>query len=223
MSSAHILIVEDEPGIVDNIEFVLQQEDFITSHASTISGARTKYASEQVDLIILDVSLPDDNGFDFCKELRRDSDVPIIFLTARSDVTDRIIGLELGADDYMVKPFSPRELSARVKAILRRQQRPLAEHPFEVDEQKRIIAYFAQPLKLVRYEFDILSLMIAHPGRVYTRSELMDAVWDEPSSSYDRTIDTHIKVLRTKLHAIRDDQSPIITHRGLGYSLKDEW
>ena len=117
MSSAHILIVEDEPGIVDNIEFVLQQEDFITSHASTISGARTKYASEQVDLIILDVSLPDDNGFDFCKELRRDSDVPIIFLTARDTLSDKIAGFKFGGDDYLVKPFAMDELLCRVQAL----------------------------------------------------------------------------------------------------------
>ena len=177
--------------------------------------------------------MPDEDGFSFCRELRKTNNVPILFLTARDDVTDRVVGLELGADDYMCKPFSPRELLARVKSILRRHhQGPTVVStketdaeliPFAVDEDKRRIHYFGIALDLSRYEFDLLNHFIKNPGIVYSRSDLMDAVWDEPDSSYDRTVDTHIKTIRAKLKLIKADVDAVETRRGLGYALRENW
>ncbi len=230
MSQCQVLIVEDEPGITDNIVFVLEQDSFSCHKAATAAAAREIIAQHAIDFVVLDVGLPDEDGFSFCRELRKTNNVPILFLTARADVTDRVVGLELGADDYMCKPFSPRELLARVKSILRRQtlavQAQAADPeamPFVVDEEKRRIHYFGCVLDLSRYEFDLLHLLIKNPGIVYSRSELLDAVWDEPSSSYDRTVDTHIKTIRAKLKLIKPEMDAVETRRGLGYALREDW
>jgi two-component system catabolic regulation response regulator CreB len=172
------------------------------------------------------VGLPDINGFELCKQIRRESALPIVFLTARSQEVDRVVGLEIGGDDYVVKPFSPRELTARVKAILRRTQPgntagPVEHTTWHIDTARRRITYFGQPLDLSRTEFDLLHTFIRRPGQVFTRDQLMDAVWDEPETSMDRTVDAHIKNLRAKLRAVRPDVDPIVTHRGTGYALKE--
>jgi two-component system catabolic regulation response regulator CreB len=182
-------------------------------------------AKDTIHLIILDIGLPDTNGFDLCKEIQKRHAIPIIFLTARTDEIDRVVGLEIGADDYVVKPFSPRELSARVKAVLRR-TKPVLEAPsppraFQVDESKCQIAYYGRRLDLSRYEYKILKTFIRRPGQVFSRDQLMDFVWDDPGASLDRTVDAHIKNIRAKLKIIKSDLDPIITHRGLGYSLKE--
>lgn len=163
-------------------------------------------------------------------KIRKDSEIPIIFLTARSDEIDRVAGLELGADDYVTKPFSPRELTARVRAILRRTPQRITEPlpvetnislPFEIDEKRMIISYYGHSLDLTRYEFRLLQLLIDNPGRVYTREQLMEHVWEEPEMSLDRTVDTHIKTIRQKLKGLQPDEEPIVTHRGVGYSLSE--
>jgi two-component system catabolic regulation response regulator CreB len=178
---------------------------------------------------VLDVGLPDIGGFDLCREIRKRFELPILFLTARAGEIDRVVGLEIGADDYVVKPFSPRELAARIKAILRRTSAPAAaagpsaSFPFRHDEERRVIAYSGSPLELSRYEYRLLAVLMEKPGRVWSREQLMGKAWDSPESSLDRTVDAHIKSLRTKLREIRPDIDPIRTHRGMGYSLKEDW
>ena len=220
-----ILIVDDEPAITDAIRYALETDGFETLSLSEGKPVLPLLESENIDLIVLDVGLPDINGFDLCKEIRRINNTPIMFLTARTTEIDRVVGLEIGADDYVVKPFSPRELSARIKAILRRSKtnhqdtsRPGA---FQVNESKRQISYFGKPLELSNYEYRILTTFIRRPGHVYSRSQLMDMAWDVPEASMDRTVDAHVKNLRAKLKLIEPQIEPIITHRGAGYSLKE--
>jgi two-component system catabolic regulation response regulator CreB len=177
-----------------------------------------------IDVVVLDVGLPDMSGFDVCRELRRFSDVPVIFLTARTDEIDRVIGLELGADDYVGKPFSPRELVARVRARLRRARGPDREAwrhvgAFEVDEEGHRIRYRGELLELTRYEFALLGALLHRPGAILSRGQLMDQGWTDGGDSSDRTIDTHVKTLRAKLRQVSGDDDPIRTHRGVGYSV----
>jgi two-component system catabolic regulation response regulator CreB len=218
-----ILIVEDEQAIADTLIYALRTEGFDTEHRLLGRDGLEVIAGGSVDLLILDVGLPDINGFDLCRELRQRSDVPVLFLTARGDEIDRIVGLELGADDYVVKPFSPREVTVRVRTILRRLQPRSDPHAtagaFSVDEASRIIRFHGEVLDLTRYEYDLLATLIDAPGRVFSRSQLMQRVWTHPEHSLERTVDTHIKTLRRKLRAVRPEAEPIRTHRGVGYSL----
>jgi len=224
-----ILIVDDEPSIVDMISVALETEGFFPESSSTGADALIKLESSTIDLVILDIGLPDMNGFELAKQIRNHSKVPIIFLTARANEIDRVVGLELGADDYVTKPFSPRELSARVKAVLRRtgsissvaattisQNNSL----FVIDELKMQISYRNENIELSRTEYRLLSLLIKSPDRVYSRNQLMDLAWEHSAISLDRTVDTHIKTIRQKLKAIHADFDPIVTHRGMGYSLR---
>lgn len=225
-----ILVVEDEPGIADTIRYALATDGFEPMVCATGAEALGTFAEQSVALVVLDVGLPDINGFDLFKQLQRQTDVPVIFLTARADEIDRIVGLELGADDYMAKPFSPRELTARVRTILRRVQKTPRDSseavvpagPIVVDDERRRIRYYGKPLELSRYEFGLLKTLAARPGRVYTRDELLQLVWDESSESFDRTVDAHIKTLRAKLNAIAPRVDAIRTHRGIGYALTDD-
>lgn len=228
MNKPRILIVEDEPGIADNIQYALETEGFDTRHHITGGGVMALVDDGEVDLIILDIGLPDINGLELCKEIRKASQVPIIFLTARADEVDRVVGLEIGADDYVIKPFSPRELTARVKAILRRAQNkknqpvsPSQSSCFSIDESRHKIFYDDAELELSHYEFKIMKIFINRPGHVFSRDRLMDLVWDDPEMSMDRAVDAHIKNIRSKLKTIRPDLDPIVTHRSLGYSLKE--
>lgn len=221
-----VLIVEDEPAIAENIAFALSTENMNSITAGTAGEARTALDCKQIDLIVLDVGLPDENGFDFCRNLRKKSNIPIIFLTSRKEEIDRIVGLEIGADDYVTKPFSPRELTARIRAILRRtltddKYTQTTESVFKIDDAKKQILYQECSLNLSRYEFRILETLIKHPGQVFSRAQLMSAAWEEPEASFERTVDTHIKTLRTKLREINPSANCIQTHRGWGYSLKD--
>lgn len=233
-----ILVVEDEPSILDNILYSLETEGFDPAGCATGETALELLRSGGIDLVILDVGLPDMNGFDLCRTIREFASLPIIFLTARSGDIDRIVGLEIGADDYVVKPFLPRELSARVRAVLRRcdaRATPGASRttvnpsfapphkPFHVDQTRMQICYFGQAVPLSSTEFRLLRALCAHPGRVYSRAQLMDLAWDEPEAAMERTVDAHVKSLRAKLKAVRPQQEPIVTHRGLGYSLKEDW
>ena len=219
----HILIVEDEPTIVDNVAYALAEQGFRTSAAGYGSAALAAVAKGDVDLVVLDIGLPDMSGIDVCRALREDADVPVIFLTARNDEVDRIQGFELGADDYIVKPFSPRELAVRVRAVLRRSgsRASDAESGIAVDEDGKRVLIGGTSLELTRYEFGVLALLLDRPGRVFSREQLLDAVWDDPLDATDRVVDTHVKTIRAKL-AERGARDLIRTHRGLGYSADPE-
>jgi two-component system catabolic regulation response regulator CreB len=234
-----ILIVEDEPAIADTLIYALKTEGFDPEWCATGGAGLAALTSKPFDFVVLDVGLPDGSGFDFCKQIRARSAVPVLFLTARNTELDRVLGLELGGDDYLAKPFSPRELTARVKAILRRTAHANSDAGgekapanagvavakkagFSVDEERCLIHYHAAPLDLTRYEFRLLKTLVAKPGRVFSRDQLMTAAWEDPAASLDRTVDAHIKTLRAKLRAVTPHIDPIQTHRGLGYSLRDE-
>jgi two-component system catabolic regulation response regulator CreB len=221
-----ILIVEDEPAIVDNIQYALETEGFETICFSEGKIALECLGREAIDLIVLDIGLPDISGFELCKDIRKKTSTPIIFLTARTEEVDRIVGLEIGADDYVTKPFSPRELTARIKAVLRRtatsNENSHENGIFHIDESRRRITYKGKPVDLSKYEFNILKTFIQRPGHVFSRDRLMDMAWEEPEASLDRTVDAHIKNIRAKLKSIDPDTDPIITHRGVGYSLRDD-
>ena len=227
---ARVLIVEDEPAILDNIQYALESEGLETIRLSEGLPVLSLLATERIDLILLDVGLPDINGIDLCREIRKTHATPVIFLTARSSEIDRVIGLEIGGDDYVSKPFSPRELSARVKAVLRRAPSAAAPAPpasqahpaFQVDESRHRIAYFGEALELSKIEYDIMMALVRRPGHVFSRDQLKHLVWEEPGTSLERSVDAHIKNLRAKLKAVRPDRDPIETHRGVGYSLKEE-
>lgn len=228
-----ILIAEDEPGIADTLQYVLRSDGFTPVWCATAEAALASFSAEIPALAILDVGLPDLNGFELFKRLHAlpgGAAVPMLFLTARSDEIDRVVGLELGADDYVAKPFSPRELVARVRTILRRSVRVAAPAPpvavtatpFQVDGERRQIRYYGRTLDLSRYEYGLLCLMVQRPGRVYTRGELLELVWDDPGESFDRTVDAHVKTLRAKLKAVAPQVEPIRTLRGTGYALHED-
>lgn len=256
-----ILIIEDEPAIADTLLYALKTDGFQPFWCATGAAGLGALAQQDFALVVLDVGLPDGNGFDFCRAIRALSNVPVFFLTARSSEIDRVVGLEIGGDDYLVKPFSPRELTARVKAILRRapQQPPVPGIPtppggpatratpaaapipaasvtvppapsstgaapppvFQVDAERCRIVFHGQALDLTRYEFRLLRALLAQPGRVFSREQLMNAAWEEPGASLDRTVDAHIKLLRAKLRVVDPASEYIQTHRGMGYSLRE--
>lgn len=222
-----ILVIEDEQSIADTICYALNTEGFQTAWKNLGLDGIAYLENHEVDLVVLDVGLPDLNGFEVCKKIRSFSDIPIIFLTARKEEIDRVVGLEIGADDYVIKPFSPRELSARIKVILKRTERVRArpneqtsDNPFVIDADKARVTYEGQVLDLTRYEFGILKTLFSRPERIFSREELMDRVWQAPESSLDRTVDAHIKTLRAKLSKHGAPKDIIKTHRGLGYSIE---
>ncbi len=221
-----VLVVEDESSIAESLLFVLQAEGFAT-HWETLATKGLEYIQQHsVDLVIMDVGLPDITGFEACKQLRRFSDVPLIFLTARGEELDRVIGLEIGADDYVVKPFSPREVAARVKVILKRRitttdKSPTPKDPvnqeFNVDEQRKVIYFCGTVLNLTKLEYVLLEYLIKRPDHVLSREQLLQAVGVANDANYDRSIDTHIKTIRSKLRQINEEADPIKTQRGFGY------
>lgn len=223
--SRTVLIVEDELAIADSIAYALRTDGFTPLHVAL--GQQALDAMQVPDapaLIVLDVGLPDMNGFEVCRRLRQFSNVPVIFLTARSDEIDRIVGLEIGADDYVTKPFSPRELVARIRVVLRRLGPAPAPSPapaqrFELREHEARVIYCGQPLELTRYEYLLLKALLDHPGHVLSRAQLMDRVWMDSPDTLDRTVDAHVKSLRAKLRLVDAAADPIHTHRGMGYSL----
>ncbi|MBB1061055.1 two-component system response regulator CreB [Marilutibacter spongiae] len=220
-----VLLVEDETDIAETVRYALEAAGFGVDHAPTAGHAEAMAVPGRHQLAILDIGLPDMSGLDLCRRLRRHRDLPVIFLTAQNAEIDRILGLELGADDYVTKPFSPRELVARVRVVLRRGQRqdgPTASvGGFEHDLEGRRIRYRGQLLDLTRYEYGLLAALLQRPGAVLSRAQLMDRVWGDALESGDRTVDTHVKTLRAKLREARGegDFDAIRTHRGLGYSL----
>ena len=229
-----ILCVEDDAAIIMPLRYALEREDWLVTWANTGMSAIQQIEQNHFDFIILDVGLPDLSGFEVCKKIRTFNHTPLLFLTARDDEIDRIVGLEIGADDYCAKPFSSREIVSRIKAIWRRmeiQQQLLAEKQQSISSQQSSniwqcqdetlqIHYYAIALQLTRYEYRLLKLLIQHPEQVFSRQQLMDHVWEHPEHSLERTVDTHIKSIRNKLKQISPEHEPIETHRGFGYSLK---
>lgn len=230
MSKQSIILIEDESAIADTVSFALEQENLIVRHHTLGNEGLKDFFNSGADLIILDVGLPDINGLDICRKIRSKSEVPVIFLTARNSETDLVVGLELGGDDYMTKPFSPRELVARVRAMLRRSKTAAGspEHPendcpqhslFNIDTDSSNISYNGISLSLTRQEYLILETLLSQPGRIFSRSQIMERAWESPETSLERAVDTHIKSLRAKLKQIVPDFDPIITKRGFGYSI----
>lgn len=222
MQKRVIWLVEDEASIADTLIYALQTDGFEVEWFPLGQPLLARLEQSRPDFLILDVGLPDISGFELCKQVRALNDTPLMFLTARSEEIDRLIGLEIGADDYVAKPFSPREVCARVRVILRRSQ-PSAPQPsalLALDEERARICFHGQPLTLTRYEYLLLKTLMQAPGRVYSRQQLMDLVWSGAEESLDRTVDTHIKTLRAKLRERDSEANLILTHRGLGYSLE---
>ncbi len=220
--SPTILIAEDEAEIADTLKYALRSEGMQPIWVTQGNHALEILLDQPVDLMILDVGLPDCNGFELLKEIRKNHNLPVMMLTARSDEVDRIVGLEIGADDYVTKPFSPREVVARVKAILKRTRHPGQGNVkgFTMDLSAMRISYCDLVLDLTRSEFHLLSTLLGHPGQIYSRRQLIDRVWSSQHPSDDRVIDTHIKSLRAKLKLIDPGSNPIVTHRGFGYSVE---
>lgn len=226
MPKAKVLVVEDEPQIVELLKLYLEREGYQVAVAEDGKKALYLFQKDKPDLIILDLLLPGVDGLEVCKIIRKSSQVPIIILTAKGEEIDRILGLELGADDYITKPFSPREVVARVNAVLRRMakagqsQEIISLAGLHVDLLQYQVKYNGRDIKLTPTEFKLLSLMSQQPGRVFTRLQLLDKALGETYEGYERTIDVHIKNLRNKIRAhCNENGIDIITIRGVGYKL----
>ncbi|MCP4358642.1 MAG: response regulator transcription factor [Chloroflexi bacterium] len=222
-----ILVVDDEPKIVKLARDYLEKSGYQVMSAADGHTAVATARREKPDLIILDLNLPGLDGLDVCRTLRRESDVPIIMLTARVDETDRLIGLELGADDYIVKPFSPRELVARVRAVLRRVQGDLHQPgiiragDLEIDLQGHRVQRGEETIRLTPLEFNLLTLLAQHPGQTFSRERLLEKLHGYAHDGYDRSIDAHIKNLRRKLEPHPTTPIYILTVYGIGYQFSD--
>ncbi|MCL4160026.1 UNVERIFIED_CONTAM: hypothetical protein GTU68_038418 [Idotea baltica] len=218
-----ILVVEDEPAIADTLIYALKTENFQVTHVSTAGEGLNYFQDNSPDFAILDIGLPDFSGFDLCRKIRESSEVPILFLTARDSEIDQVLGLELGADDYVTKPFSPRAVVARVRAILRRGRSTEIKASSELlyhSSGTMSITCCGRLLDLTAHEYKLLAIFLEQPGRVFTRDQLLDQAWEDPGSAMDRTIDAHIKSLRAKLREHSEPAAEAIqTRRGLGYAL----
>ena len=231
MTSANgqrVLVVDDERHIVELAQLYLSREGYQVDSVGDGAQALTRFGQLKPDLVVLDIMLPGVDGLTICKEIRKQSQVPIIMLTARDEVTDKVVGLEVGADDYLTKPFHPQELVARAKALLRRarlepdQPRLIRAGKLEVDLERHEVRHGATRIQLRPKEFDLLALLARHPGRVFQRSELLDLVWGYDFPGYTRTVDVHVQQLREKLSA-GDVADPVIqTVWGVGYRLELE-
>jgi two-component system catabolic regulation response regulator CreB len=232
VSGTLIFIVEDEPSIAQTVRFALESEGFTTQHFTTGGSCLNAFEDNSPSLILLDVGLADGSGFDFFRLFRQRCSAPVVFLTARGEEIDRVVGLEMGADDYIVKPFSLRELVARVRVVLRRLDdaqtanneeldhlRAATSGVFAIDQLRRQINYLSTALVLTPHEYYLLETLISQPGRVFSRSQLLERAWDNPDHRLERTVDSHIKSLRNKLREVDSEKNPIRTHRGIGYSL----
>jgi DNA-binding response OmpR family regulator len=224
MSGETILVVDDEPKIIKTVQAYLENAGFRVVTAEDGQMALTVFRHEKPALVILDLGLPGMDGLDVARRLHRDTNVPLIMLTARVDETDRLIGLELGADDYVTKPFSPRELVARVRAVLRRTgaEREQAPPPITVgdlniDLERRQVTIAGQAVELTPTEFDLLVVLARHPGRVFTRLELLDRVQGYAFEGYERTVDAHVKNLRHKIEPDPKQPRYVLTVYGVGY------
>jgi len=221
-----ILVVDDEKRIVEILKAYLERDGYQVITAYDGRSALEFSRRDSPDLIILDLMLPEVSGWDVCRELRKETDVPIIMLTARDDTTDKIVGLELGADDYVTKPFDPKEIISRVRAVLRRSDvKPVSKSTINVgeimiDTNKRLVRRSDRNIELTPIEFDILRVMAENSGRVYSRMQLLDKIQGDAYEGYERTIDSHIKNLRKKLELDPNHPQYIITIYGVGYKLE---
>ena len=225
-----ILIVEDEESLAEPLAYLLQKEGFTTLLAPDGQSALEQCASSTVDLVLLDLMLPGMSGTDVCKKLRAESDVPIIMVTARDSEIDKVVGLELGADDYVTKPYSTRELVARIRAVLRRG--PEAEEAEELDDQvleggrvqmdveRHTVLVDGQPVAMPLKEFDLLEYLMRNAGRVLTRGQLIDRIWGADYVGDTKTLDVHVKRLRTKIEQEPSRPKQLVTVRGLGYKFE---
>lgn len=224
---SQILIVEDEPAIAESLAYALRRDGYAVTIAPSLAMAEREI--DAANLVVLDLMLPDGSGFDLLGRIRQSgAKVAIIVLSSRDAEADRVAALETGADDYVTKPFSPREMVARVRAVLRRARseplrKPMLPHdlPLSADEVTRRAFVLGQPVDLTRVEFDLLACLLAAPGRVFTRAELIDRVWGDGFAITDRTVDSHIKGLRRKLTEAGGDANMIETVRGVGYRVGD--
>ena len=224
--SSKIMVVDDENHIVELARLYLSREGYEVEGVGDGTQAVARFDQLKPDLVILDIMLPGTDGLTICKEIRKQSQVPIIMLTARDEVTDKVVGLEVGADDYLTKPFHPQELVARAKALLRRarvepdQPKLIRAGLLEVDLERHEVRYGKERVQLRPKEFDLLTLLSRHPGRVFQRSELLDLVWGYDFPGYTRTVDVHVQQLREKLAAARITDPSIQTVWGVGYRLE---
>ena len=225
--SKRILVVDDEKKIVEIVRAYLERDGFKVTVAYDGKAALDSARRFSPDLIVLDLMLPQISGWDVCRTLRRESNVPIIMLTARDETTDKIVGLELGADDYVTKPFGPKELISRVKAVLRRSEgnmvsrNKLSVGDLEIDIDRRRVKRGDEAIELTQIEFDLLKTLAEQPGRVFSRMQLLDRVQGDAYEGYDRTIDSHIKNLRKKIEPDPNHPRHIITVYGVGYKIEE--
>jgi two-component system, OmpR family, alkaline phosphatase synthesis response regulator PhoP len=225
----HVLVVDDEPAIVEIVRDYLTEGGYRVSTARSGDEALAQIRSIRPDLIVLDLGLPGLDGLDVTRTVRRSSGVPIIILTARTDETDRVVGLELGADDYLVKPFSPRELLARIRAVLRRSsapsdasdERPLRVGDLTLDRARRLATVDEQTVDLTATEFDLLAHMAAAPGRVFTRGQLLEIIHGVAADAGERAIDAHVKNIRRKIETEPHRPRRLLTVHGVGYRLAE--
>ena len=222
-----VLVVDDEQPIVQSVAYSLSKEGYKALTASDAEEGLHTLRTEQPDLVILDVMLPAASGFDLCRLIRKDSKVPIIMLTARADETDRVVGLELGADDYVTKPFSMRELMARVKSVLRRSftdetstRRPVQVGVLKIDPSFYEVNVNDKPVELSPKEFQLLYFLASNPDQVFTRRVLLDRVWGEANYVEERTVDVHMHGLREKIEANPARPQMLLTVRGVGYRFR---
>lgn len=222
--SERILVVDDEPMVREVVVAYLEREGFRVYEASTGAGALQQIARQRPDLVVLDVMLPEVDGFGVLSELRKSDDIPVILLTARTEEPDRVLGLELGADDYVVKPFSPRELAARVRSVLRRSTTPttppqvLRFEGLVIDEQAREVAVNGEAIEMTPKEFDLIAFLARSPRQVFSRGQLLEHVWDSSADWQDpSTVTVHVRRLRRKIESNPDDPRWITTVWGVGY------
>jgi two-component system alkaline phosphatase synthesis response regulator PhoP len=227
MAMSKVLVVDDDPGIVKLVRGYLEQVGYEVAVAYDGKKAMQIARNERPDLVILDLMLPEMDGWDVCRALRKESDVPIIMLTARVEESDKLIGLELGADDYVTKPFSPRELVARVRSVLRRaegmpaRRERISRADITVDVSRHLVDVRGQAIDLTPTEFDLLATLMEDPGRAFTRSQLLEAVQGYAYDGYERTIDVHIKNLRQKIEEDARHPQRVRTVYGIGYKFED--
>jgi two-component system, OmpR family, response regulator RegX3 len=225
---ARVLVVEDEESFSDALSYMLRKEGFEVSVADTGPAALTEFDRTGADIVLLDLMLPEMSGTEVCRQLRSKSQVPIIMITARDSEIDKVVGLEIGADDYVTKPYSPRELVARIRAVLRRQTVDVAETssptlsvgPVRMDVDRHVVTVDGEPVQLPLKEFELLELLLRNAGRVLTRGQLIDRIWGADYVGDTKTLDVHVKRLRSKVEPAPSNPRHIVTVRGLGYKFE---
>jgi two-component system, OmpR family, response regulator RegX3 len=225
---ARVLVVEDEVSFSDALSYMLRREGFEVSVAETGTEALTEFDRTGADIVLLDLMLPEMSGTEVCRQMRQKSNVPIIMITARDSEIDKVVGLEIGADDYVTKPYSPRELVARIRAVLRRQLGDTTEHtppslaagPVRMDVDRHVVTVAGEAVQLPLKEFELLELLLRNAGRVLTRGQLIDRVWGADYVGDTKTLDVHVKRLRSKIEPEPSTPRYIVTVRGLGYKFE---